>query len=557
MYNKYVSFLKNNFILIFILILGFILRFWNISNIPPSLTWDEAALGYNAYSIMTTGKDEYGNLLPLTLKSFGDYKPALYAYLTVPFVALLGLNELAVRLPSVIFGTLTVLLIFLLANQLFQKKLLSLSTALFLSISPLHIQFSRGAFEANLAVFFNLLGVYFFAKRKVSSVIFFALSILTYQSSKLFVPLTFLSLIFIYRKGKQNILPFIFLITLILITTFVSASPSRLSTLNLFAYQRSTDSIVEISLEDGLKLDSISFKILHGEWWEYTKGVFERIGVYMSPKILFIDGDPSGRHRVPDLGTLYAFSALLIPLGIYYLLTRHKKSMMLIGLWFVAAIIPAILSRDLTNNLRALNMVIPLSLLEGAGFYLLINKFVSSAFKRSFQASLITSFRNRSLRFLAGIFLSILLLINVFIYLDSYFIHAPRQYSQEWVYGYKQALEGIEDLKSKHEKVVISDKYGQPYIYYLFYTKYSPAKFQKQAQIEQQGVDVGTIRKIDNIEFRRIDWVGERHNSNNLFLGSPEELPDKDQDFPLLKEIRFLDGTVAFRIFSTGIKNED
>ena len=64
----------------------------------PSLLWDEAALGYNSYSILKTARDEYGTLLPLIFKSFGDYKPGLYVYLTLPFVATLGLTPLAIRL---------------------------------------------------------------------------------------------------------------------------------------------------------------------------------------------------------------------------------------------------------------------------------------------------------------------------------------------------------------------------------------------------------------------------------------------------------------------------
>ena len=93
---------KQTLILIIILSLSFILRIYQINSNPPGLTWDEASLGYNAYSILKTGKDEYGSFLPITLKSFGDYKPAVYAYLSLPFIAVLGLNELAVRLPSVL-----------------------------------------------------------------------------------------------------------------------------------------------------------------------------------------------------------------------------------------------------------------------------------------------------------------------------------------------------------------------------------------------------------------------------------------------------------------------
>ena len=75
--------------LLFIFLLAGLLRLWGIGAVPVSLDWDEAALGYNAYSIYHTGRDEYGKFLPVILKSFDDYKPALYAYTIIPFIAFL------------------------------------------------------------------------------------------------------------------------------------------------------------------------------------------------------------------------------------------------------------------------------------------------------------------------------------------------------------------------------------------------------------------------------------------------------------------------------------
>ncbi|PJC80059.1 hypothetical protein CO009_02840, partial [Candidatus Shapirobacteria bacterium CG_4_8_14_3_um_filter_35_11] len=60
--------------LILIILLAVALRFWNINSLP-SLNPDEAALGYNAYSLLLTGKDEHGQAWPIHFKSFGDYKP--------------------------------------------------------------------------------------------------------------------------------------------------------------------------------------------------------------------------------------------------------------------------------------------------------------------------------------------------------------------------------------------------------------------------------------------------------------------------------------------------
>src|SRR6266404_5968345 len=112
-------------VLLLVLLVALFLRVYKIDSNPPGLTPDEATLGYNAYSILKTGKDEYGTFLPIIFKSFGDYKPGLYIYFTAPFVAVFGLNETSVRLPSVVAGTITVFLIYLVTKELFGKEKLA------------------------------------------------------------------------------------------------------------------------------------------------------------------------------------------------------------------------------------------------------------------------------------------------------------------------------------------------------------------------------------------------------------------------------------------------
>lgn len=544
---------KKFWILILILLLAAVLRFWNLPNNPPGLTWDEAALGYNAYSIFQTGKDEYGNLLPLTLKSFGDFKPAFYAYLDIPFVATLGLNELAVRLPSAIFGVLGILGIFLLTQKLFKNIVIALLAAFFLSISPWHIQFSRPAFEASIALTFNIFGAYFFLKgleRKkffIWSALIFGLSLLTYQASKLFVPLLILSLLLIFKKEyKLTDLKIPLTVSVLFIILmgwiFLSGQTGRLSTQNFFAYQRSQDEINLISKEDNLNDNSLPFQILHGEWWAYTKGLFERYFTYFSPKMLFIDGDYSERHRVPDLGALYFFSMIIIPIGLINLVNSGGKNSALILWWMAISPLPAVFSRDLISILRALNLGFPITILEGVGAWIFFGRLMKFG----------------KLGILGIFILSIVIVFNFSIYLDRYFIHAPKGYSKYWLYGQKQIYDFVKNENmdfGKYSKVVITDTFGQPYIYYLFYTKYSPEKFQEQAILDQLTSDVGTIRKIDNIEFRHIFWPKDRGEKNALFIGSLEELPDKDtlpfKEFMVIRDFDFLNGEKALRIVET------
>ena len=543
--------MRTYLLLSLILILASILRLWDLSGNPPGLTWDEAALGYNAYSLLLTGKDEYGNFLPLNLKSFGDYKPALYAYLDIPFIAIFGLRELAVRLPSAIFGVLGVFGVYLLVSELFREKKLALWAAFFMAISPIHLQFSRPAFEAGMALTFNIFGVYFFLKgveqKKyfVFSAFVFGLSILTYQASKLFVPILVVALLLIfksrYKFSNLKIPALILSLFLLLIGwTFLNGQTNRLATVNFFAYQRSEEAVSQIVREDGLNQGDFKFQILHGQWWAYIRGLFERYLLYFSPKMLFVDGDYNQRHRVPDLGALYFFSMVLIPMGLFYFIKLGGFPVKLLLFWLLLAPIPAVLSRDLISTLRALNLILPFTILEAGGLLFL------------------TTYLKKIGRVVSVVILIPLFLVFIFnflIYLDRYFIHAPKEYSKYWLYGYNQMVSDLEKIQSKYEKVVVTDTWGQPYIFYLFYTKYPPQKYHQQAVLDQPLVDVGTVRKIDNIEFRHVYWPTDRGDKKSLFVGTVEELPDKDilpfKEFRILEDIDYLNGENAFRLVET------
>src|SRR3989304_6986104 len=92
--KKILGFLLKNKYLVLIFLLTVLLRFVYLTYAPPSLNWDEVSQGYNAYSILKTGRDEWGRLLPLAnFRAYGDYPVALNLYLTIPFIAIFGLSE--------------------------------------------------------------------------------------------------------------------------------------------------------------------------------------------------------------------------------------------------------------------------------------------------------------------------------------------------------------------------------------------------------------------------------------------------------------------------------
>src|SRR3972149_9963937 len=204
--------------LIIIILLAAFLRLWRLDSYP-ALNADEAAIGYNAYSLIETGRDEHGNPWPIHFQSFNDYKPGLYFYLVIPFVKSLGPNEWAVRIPGAVLGVATVLVLYFLVKEIFDDEKLALMSSFFLAISPWHIHFSRGGWEVNSATFFITAGVLFLIRAvknpKIYNLAFavlaLTLSLYTYHAARVIVPLLVFGLLIIYWKQvKQNLKIFLF-----------------------------------------------------------------------------------------------------------------------------------------------------------------------------------------------------------------------------------------------------------------------------------------------------------------------------------------------------------
>ena len=123
-------------VFVLLLLFSFFIRFYRLSSIPEGFHADETDYGYNAYSLLRTGKDEYGKPFPLIYRSFGDYKGALYAYLTIPFIATAGLSEWTVRAPSAVFGILFTVLTFAIVYQISKNYRLAILSMALAVISP-------------------------------------------------------------------------------------------------------------------------------------------------------------------------------------------------------------------------------------------------------------------------------------------------------------------------------------------------------------------------------------------------------------------------------------
>ena len=200
---------RNSIILLAIVALALFLRLFRLSDVPPGVNRDEASIGFTAYSLLQTGRDEYGRSWPISFQSFGDWKLPLYIYTTVPLIATLGMSELAVRLPSAVAGVLTVIVTYFLVKELFpSSKSFGIPevAALLLAISPWHLHLSRVESESNVAVLFTASGFLLLLKafRKpilaIPAALLLALTYYTYHGNHITTTLLVAVFIALYNR---------------------------------------------------------------------------------------------------------------------------------------------------------------------------------------------------------------------------------------------------------------------------------------------------------------------------------------------------------------------
>lgn len=196
-----------------ILCLAVFLRLFKLGEIPSGLNQDEAFIGYEAWSLLTTGTDSWGYHYPLYFISWASGANVLYAYLTIPFFALLGTETWVLRLPQALFGILSCYIFYRLLRILYNRP--SALIGFFLAaIIPWHLMLSRWGLESNLSPCFILAGLYFFArsikkkKHLYPSALFYGLGLYTYATCWIYIALTFgLQLLYYiaYNHNKQTV----------------------------------------------------------------------------------------------------------------------------------------------------------------------------------------------------------------------------------------------------------------------------------------------------------------------------------------------------------------
>jgi len=542
---------KNKLIaLILIVLLAFFLRIYQIGSIPPSLTWDEVAWGYNSYSLGIDGKDEFGVFLPYKyIESFGDFKPPLYAYVGIIPVKIWGLTEFATRFPSAFFGVLTVFITYFLVREIFsnslRKEYYALFTAFLLAISPWHINLSRAAFEANVSQFFIVGGVlaFLYAVRKfpwvmVFSAASFALSFYTFNTARVFVPILviILGLVFIKRLFKikrQAIIAGVVGIALLLPIIGFLLSPQaslRFREVNIFT----NSDIVEIANQEILNdYNSPISKILHNRRLKYAVSFVSHYLDHLDPRFLFITGDGNPKFSTQDIGQLYIWSIPFLIGGVLLLFRKREGKWWLVPVWLLTGIIPAATARETPHALRIETVIPMFQIIVAYGF---INMMV--ILKNKIKKVLIFKIS------LVGILLC--LLFNFGYYLYGYYVHYAREYSGQWQYGYKQAFSYTEQNKDYYDEIYFTDKLGRPYIYYLFYAGITPEEFRRNSEVERDSFGFVKVKKVGKYNFNdNLDI--EQKGIRMLYINDSLNVPD---DANVLQTINQLNGESSLIIYT-------
>lgn len=530
-----------------ILLLAFVLRFYKLDSYP-ALNADEASIGYNAYSLLATGKDEHLNSWPIHFQSFNDYKPGLYFYLVMPFVKVLGLSELAVRIPGAFMGFLSVLILFLLVKELKLGKYTSYLSALFLTISPWHIHFSRGGWEVNAASFVILMGLYFLIKTVKNdlnwkyyllSIFFLVLSLYTYHAARIISPLLFLGVFVVYRKkflknaakvGLFSLFGILLLIPLIL--DFSKGTVySRAAGVGLFADSGPLNRINEQRGEhDNFK--SAYSRILHNKAVNYSLAFFENYLKHFHGEFLFLSGDEIQRNKVPETGQMYIYDFIFLVFGSVFILRKINKKRIVLLIWLFIAPIASSLTFQSPNALRSHNMIFPLIIISAYGlnkiFYLL---------------------RKKGQLFLVVGSCVILFSITFFFvrYLHMYWVHMAKEYPYSSQYGFKEMIQKVTLIEKEYKNIYITNRFDQPYILTLFYLKYPIENFQyNHALTSKDKYGFSTVSEFDKYHFEGIVFDELKPQvTNSIIVGTDEEIPDEAN---IVDKVYFPSGDVAFKI---------
>lgn len=513
------------------------MRFYKLDSVPNGFREDETSIGYNAYSVLQTGKDEHGAFLPQNFKAFGEYKLPGYIYASVIPIKIFGLNPIGIRFIAAMSGFLTVVVTFFLTKALLlyfendKEESIPISylpylTTFLIAVNPWSLHFSRSAFESTLANFLIVFGVFLFVKAVQSkrtaimslSVISFALSMYTYNIARLFVPLLVIALIFIFRKNaakysKINYIQLGLIISVCAIPFAIGAlkhggADSTLGTL-IFSSAKVQAGLQEFrSYFIQIPFSKILFNYFTLTLWQYINNVF----AHFSAAFYFISGPTDGSTSLGLNGQWYIFELPLFIWGLVWLTKAKNVTTKIILCWIILLIMVSSITREPPQATRTFSLTYPITFLSSAGLYALLGQ--------------ISKLRNIRLKYLSFFVTSTVIFYYIAFYLISYYVRFPIFYAKAWRTADRDASYFINQNQNNYSHIIIDSQSGIAYSSLLVYLAYPPAVFQSEVKWHPEDSEGFTYpESFGKFEMRKIDWSKDLNLQNTLIMTSFDKKP--------------------------------
>ena len=520
-----------------ILLLAGFLRIYELGNIPNGFFADEAANGYDSYSVLKTGRSQIGLHFPFFFKHHNvDSISGIYIYSSIPFIFLLDLNEFSTRLAAAIYGILTVLITYFLSYRLLNNRNVALIAALLLAVSVWHIMFSRLALRGITLPFFFSFGLYLLLKGhskaiySIVSGIVLGFSFYTYTVARLFLPVFLLGYIFIYKKELLNFKKngIIFCSTVIII-----ASPIYLFSLSAEGAKRFND----LSVFSEHNIGKIRFRLQNSN--SIKKHIASLPDIFISvseiaknylnfynPSFLF------SKQSGGKLNLLYWFELPFIIYALFLFVRKRKLQHIIILFWFLFYCIPSSLTVPGIVPHRAINGIPVFQILSSYG---IIKFFNLSFFNHKINKRIFISF------------FIVIAFLNIFFTLQFYFGEYQKRTAEHRQYGIREAITYTESVKSKYDQIIFSQNIHNSYSLILFYLKYDPKEYLSNPKMvilkTPQNILI-EIHELGKYKIKDVEQICRNANKNLIVVKSDEKIKGKPK-----KIILYPDTEPAIKIY--------
>lgn len=458
---------KYEFIFYLLIAIGCLVRSIGINLYPHGLNVDEASSTYEAFSILNYGVDRNGNSFPVFLEAWGSGQNALYTYIMIPFIKLLGVNIISTRLPMVLISCISLFVWYKLLIKMKNKKFAVIGLAFF-TICPWHIMKSRWGLESNIFPDITLYAIWFvikFLETKKDRYFYigtaiFGITSYAYGTSYFFLPL-FLCPLLIYLRCKNEISTK---------KIFVGLTIVGIISLPIILYV-----IINTFDLSEFKIGPFTVPKLPVNRYEEQTGLFSGniiinvVTNFISQiKILLTQDDGLIWNDIPGFGMTYVFSLPFLIIGIIYGFKTKNNYSYIFKIWFISSFLLFFVLNDV--NINRINIFIfPMIYFTIEGIYCVIeNSKPVSIVIFTLYAVLFTAFEIK------------------------YF--SLEENGRVFVNDIKEVIEYVDSLAA--EDIYFEYAFKEPYIYVLYYTKYNPNEFVKTIEY----FDNNNIGRFDNIK---------------------------------------------------------